>query len=108
MNETFEERVAEKALIRQSVAKQVKEVLDRYTEKCSDGCTSYSSEEVYEILMKYGVGLGAEDTVSGEEGKALGILTKAIEKGRQKGFYQNREVEFMYGGRKFAVRELAQ
>lgn len=107
MNETFEERVAEKALTRQSVAKQVKEVLDRYTEKCSADCTSYSSEEVYEILMKYGVGLGAEDTIS-EEDKALGILTKAIEKGRQKEFYQNREVEFMYGGRKFAVRELAQ
>lgn len=107
MSETFEERVAEKALTRQSVAKQVKEVLDRYTEKCSADCTSYSSEEVYEILMKYGVGLGAEDTVS-EESKALSILTKAIEKGKQEEFYQNREVKFMYGGRKFAVRELPQ
>ena len=40
--------------------------------------------------------------------KALGILEEAIEQGKQKEFNQNREVQFMYSGRKFAIRELAQ
>jgi len=40
--------------------------------------------------------------------KALKILEEAIEQGKQKEFNQNREVQFMYGGRKFAIRELAQ
>lgn len=40
--------------------------------------------------------------------KALGILEEAIEQGKQKEFNQNREVHFMYCGRKFAIRELAQ
>jgi len=40
--------------------------------------------------------------------KALHILEEAIEQGKQKEFYQNKEVQFMYGGRKFAIRELAQ
>ena len=40
--------------------------------------------------------------------KALQVLEEAIEQGKQKEFYQNREVQFMYCGRKFAIRELAQ
>ena len=40
--------------------------------------------------------------------KALQILEEAIEQGKQKEFYQNKEVQFMYGGRKFAIRELPQ
>lgn len=40
--------------------------------------------------------------------KALGILEEAIEQGKKKEFNQNREVQFMYCGRKFAIRELAQ
>ena len=40
--------------------------------------------------------------------KALGVLEEAIEQGKQKEFNQNREVQFMYCGRKFAIRELAQ
>lgn len=40
--------------------------------------------------------------------KALQILEEAVEQGKQKEFNQNKEVQFMYGGRKFAIRELAQ
>ena len=40
--------------------------------------------------------------------KALQILEEAMEQGNQKEFYQNREVRFMYCGRKFAIRELPQ
>lgn len=40
--------------------------------------------------------------------KALGILEEAIEQGKQKEFNQNREVQFLYCGRKYAIRELSQ
>lgn len=40
--------------------------------------------------------------------KALQILEEAVEQGKQKEFNQNKEVQFMYCGRKFAIRELAQ
>lgn len=39
---------------------------------------------------------------------ALHVLEEAMEQGKQKEFNQNREVQFMYCGRRFAVRELAQ
>lgn len=40
--------------------------------------------------------------------KALSILEDAIEQGKQKEFNQNREVQFLYCGRKFAIREVPQ
>ena len=40
--------------------------------------------------------------------KALNILEEAVEQGKKKEFNQNNEILFMYGGRKFAIRELAQ
>ena len=39
---------------------------------------------------------------------ALNVLEEAIEQGKQKEFNEGKEVHFMYGGRRFAIRELAQ
>lgn len=39
---------------------------------------------------------------------ALNILEEAIEQGKQKEFNEGKEVHFMYDGRRFAIRELAQ
>lgn len=40
--------------------------------------------------------------------KALEILEEALEQGKEDEFNKGKEVQFMYGGRRFAVRELSQ